>query len=352
MNFKPIVLLGVAIVLTTLIIVLTLKYLSPLVLALIIAIIIDPIVHFLERKTRIDRGLIVIIVLTALFSLMGYISIIVIARFTFELGKFINTFPKYYIYFNMLFDKISSYLVYFSTRLPEEVIDYLRDNVYQILSSMTGSLSNFYSFMVNKIGKVPNLFIKALVLVMFVFLFTYFLSKDKKRIIEVVRDIIPDSLQEKVKTIQIELFLSFVRLIKAQVILVLISTLITISGFYVLKVDYALILGIVCGLLDMMPLFGPSLIFIPWIIFLFIFGDISGAFSLLTLYVIVIVSRQLLQAKIIGKNLGIDPLLTLVSIYLGIELYGVLGLFVGPMVIVIVRALTHSGVIPPLNKSK
>lgn len=94
-----------------------------------------------------------------------------------------------------------------------------------------------------------------------------------------------------------------------------------------------------------------SLIFIPWIIYLIIAGNANLAIGLLVLYIIIIGSRQILQAKVIGQNLGIDPLLTLVSIYLGIKLFGWKGLFVGPLVVVVVRALIHSGIIPPLYKS-
>jgi len=349
-KYMPVILLAVAIILTTLILALSLKYLLPLVLGIIIAVLIDPIVNYLEGKITLDRGLIVIVVLTTIFCLVGYISTLIIGRFSFELGKLIISLPKHHVYYNMLFDKISSYLIYFSTRIPEEVLTYIQSNINHIISTIAGSLSNIYSFMVNKIGMVPNIFIQTLILFIFVFLFSYFLSKDKRRILNFITGILHDSLQEKIKTVQLELFLSFFRLIKAQIILVMISTFITVTGFYILKIDYALTLGIICGLLDMLPLVGPSLIFIPWLIFLFIIGEIYAGFKLLTLYVIIIVSRQVFQAKIIGRNLGIDPLLTLISIYLGIELYGVLGLFIGPLVVVIVRALTHSGIIPPLNK--
>jgi sporulation integral membrane protein YtvI len=204
----------------------------------------------------------------------------------------------------------------------------------------------------DKITMVPNLFVNIFVFLIFVFLFSYFFSKDKSKIKKFLMNILPDTLQEKIKKVQIELFLSFINMIKAQVILVMISTTITILGFYILKVDYALTLGLICGLLDILPLFGPSLIFIPWIIFSVIMGNISFAIGLLILYVIIIGSRQIFQAKIIGQNLGIDPLLTLVSIYLGIEIFGFMGLFIGPLVVVIMRALIHSGIIPPLCGTK
>ena len=350
-TYTPILFLGIAIILTSIFILLALKYFLPLVIGIILAILIDPIVSFLERKIGFDRGVITAVVLTAIFCMLGYISLLMIARFTFELARLINFLPTQRNYFNALLDEGYLFLINFFARIPEDVLIYLKANLNQILSTITGSISNFYSFLVNKIGMVPNLFVNIFVIIIFVFLFSYFLTKDKDKIIEVIRSLFPEQLHEKVKSVQIELVFSFFRLIKAQIILVIASTIITITGFYVLRVEYALTLGIICGLLDMMPLFGPSLIFIPWIIYLIIVGNVNLAIGLLVLYVIIIGSRQILQAKVIGQNLGIDPLLTLVSIYFGIKMFGWNGLFVGPLVIVVVRALIHSGIIPPLYKS-
>lgn len=349
--YTPLLLLLLAVAITSAIIVLAFRYFLPLVFGIIIAILIDPIVSYLERKLDFDRGVITAVVLAAIFCLIGYISILVIARFTFELTRFVHFLPTQMRHFNALIDNVYPYFLNFFAKIPEDIIAYLKANLNQILYTITGSLTNLSSFLGNKVGMVPNLFVNMLVIIIFVFLFSYFLTKDKDKIIRVVKSLFPEQLHAKVKSVQLELVFSFFRLIKAQIILVLISTAITVLGFYILRVEYALTLGIICGLLDIMPLFGPSLIFIPWITFLLMVGKINLAIGLLVLYIIVLGSRQILQAKIVGRNLGIDPLLTLLSIYLGINLFGWKGLFIGPLVVVIVRALIHSGIIPPINKS-
>ena len=117
-GYSPILLLILAIILTSVFIVLALKYLFPLVIGLIIAVMIDPVVNFIGKKTVFERSIISAIVLTALFCLLGYISLLIIARFTFEFGKMINTLPTQRRYYNMLL-KIYSFLVNFSTRIPD-----------------------------------------------------------------------------------------------------------------------------------------------------------------------------------------------------------------------------------------
>lgn len=349
---KPILLYISVVAIVTFFIAIALKYLLPVILGIFIAFLIEPAVSFIEKKWRIDRGLITGIVLISIFCFLGYVITLIISRLTFELGKLVRTLPNYSYYYNIIFNRISAYFVYFSTKIPEEIIKYLENNLNQILSTMTGLLTNLYGFLMGKITIVPNLFANLFIFLIFVFLFSYFFSKEKKQVLEFLIEILPVTLRDKIKRVQIELFISFINMIKAQIILVMISTTITIVGFYILKVDYALTLGLICGLLDILPLFGPSLIFLPWIIFSAVMGNISFAAGLLLLYVIMIGSRQIFQAKVIGQNLGIDPLLTLISIYLGIEIFGFIGLFIGPLVVVIMRALMHSGIIPPLYSKK
>lgn len=349
---RPLLLFIIVVAMVTVFIAIALKFLLPIIIGMLIAFSIEPVVSFVEKKSKMDRGLIVGIVLTAIFCFFGYIFALLISRLTFELGKLISTLPNYYYYYDLVFNKISAYLEYFSTKIPEEILKYAEKNLNQILSTMTGLLSNFYSFLMGKITMVPNIFVNMFIFIIFVFLFSYFFSKEKKHVLKFLMKILPDTLQDKIKKVQIELLISFINMVKAQIILVIISTTITIIGFYILKVDYALTLGLICGLLDILPLFGPSLIFLPWIIFSAIMGNISFAAGLLILYIIMIGSRQIFQAKIIGQNLGIDPLLTLISIYLGIVIFGFIGLFVGPLVVVIMRALMHSGIIPPLSNKK
>lgn len=350
-DFKPLLIIGIAILLSSTIIALFIKYLLPLVLGAMLALFIDPIVSFFENRFNINRGIVVIIILIIAFILLGFLGTAIVSRFTFELGKFVNSLPKYYHYYSGFFDKITNYFFYFSSKIPIEILPYIKKNFYEILYTMTGLLSNFYSLIMNKIGMLPNLFVKILVFLMFTFLFAYFSSKDKRKIIASMKKALPKSIQEKAKKMQFELLISFIRLIKAQLFMVLVSTIITIIGFYILRIDYALILGIICGVLDILPVVGPSIIFIPWLIACGILGKIDLAIGLLIHYIIIIGSRQFLQAKIIGRNLGIDPFLTLISIYLGVEIFGFSGLFIGPIVIVIIRALIHSGIIPPLYQS-
>lgn len=344
-EYKPLLYLGISIIIATIIVTLTIRYLLPFVFGVIIAFLIEPLVKFAERL-NIKRTYSSLIILLGIFTLIIYIIILSISRITVELGKLVTILPNYYNLIYELWNKLNFALYNISKYIPKETLDYLNNNWDQVISYVSTYISNFYSFLLNKLVLIPGV----IVFLIFTFLASYFFSKDKHKILDTLKRILPASLHKKLENIQIELFLSFIGLIKAQIILVIISTAITIVGFYILKVDYALTLGLICGLLDILPLFGPSLIFIPWILYLIITGSVSFAVYILIIYLVVIGTRQILQAKVIGSNLGLDPTLALIAIYLGIKIFGFLGLFLGPLIAVIIRAAVHSGLVPPLSK--
>ncbi|MCG0275024.1 MAG: sporulation integral membrane protein YtvI [Thermosediminibacteraceae bacterium] len=340
-EYRPIVTLGLTIAIVSLALLVVMKYFLPFAVGMVIALIIDPIVNFVESKFKVNRGITVILVLSAIFLAFGYLTVLALSRLTLELGELINILPNYTDYLNAVFSNISTFMFSVYDIIPKEVIDYLTKNWGQVISYLTGFLSKFYTFLVEKLVLIPT----SLVFLIFAFLSSFFFAKDKDKIIKSVKSILPQCWYKKLENIQSELFISIIGLIKAQIILVLISTIVTIAGFYILNVNYALTLGIICGILDILPIIGPSLIFIPWAIVSFLLGNLKFSLSLLTLHLAVSGVRQILQAKVIGTHLGLDPLVALISIYVGIKIFGFLGLFIGPMVAVIVKAMLQSGFI-------
>ena len=115
---------------------------------------------------------------------------------------------------------------------------------------------------------------------------------------------------------------------------------------------YIFTIGIVVGILDILPILGPGTFFVPWIIWALISGDTKVALSLLIVYIIISVVRQFLEPKIIGDNIGLHPLATLISLYVGLQLGGVIGMIMGPVLVVIFIACYRAGVFDNINWRK
>ncbi|MEG2353255.1 MAG: AI-2E family transporter [Clostridium sp.] len=119
--------------------------------------------------------------------------------------------------------------------------------------------------------------------------------------------------------------------------LIVLFTLETIVGFIILGVDNAILLGIICGILDLLPYIGTSLVFIPLILNEVLKGNYIIVVGLTALYLILMITRQIMETKFIGDKLNIHPLALIISVYIGIKIFGILGVFIGPMYVITVK---------------
>src|SRR5699024_5835394 len=108
--------------------------------------------------------------------------------------------------------------------------------------------------------------------------------------------------------------------LKAQLTLISITGAIVFVGLLILHVDYALTIAVATGLIDLLPYLGTGIVFVPWIIYMFFTGNYFLTIGLAVLYAIVLIQRQIMEPKIVSSNIGLDPLATLIAIFVGIQL--------------------------------
>lgn len=167
---------------------------------------------------------------------------------------------------------------------------------------------------------------------------TFFVLIDKVKILELISMLLPRAIVIKFENQK----RNFIEMIVIEGILALISTLEIISGFFILKVPNFFTLGIICGILDILPYVGTVIVFIPIIIYNIIMKNFIIAFGLMCLYILVQIVREILEAKFLGDKLDIHPLVILLSIYIGVKVFGVLGILAGPMYSILAKEIIYS----------
>lgn len=166
----------------------------------------------------------------------------------------------------------------------------------------------------------------------------YFILVDRRKIVELISMLLPKETVIKFRRQKS----NFTQMIGIEIILILLSMLETTVGFLILKIPNAFMLGIVCGLLDILPYVGTIIVFIPIIIYNIIMKNYICAFGLMCLYVIVQIIREVLEAKFLSDKLDIHPLVVLLSIYIGVKIFGILGILVGPMYSILAKEIIYS----------
>lgn len=166
----------------------------------------------------------------------------------------------------------------------------------------------------------------------------FFILIDGEKIKHLILMLLPNEIILKLKK-QKE---NFSQMCIIEIILVLISTIEIICGFWFLGICNFFILGILCGILDILPYVGTIIVFIPIIIYNIVMKDYLIAFGLMCLYILVQVIREILEAKFLSDKLDIHPLIVLISIYIGIQLFGIFGILVGPMYSILAKEIIYS----------
>ena len=328
------------------------KYAYPFIIDFGLAYLINPLVQFLQIKAKLPRALAVIIALFSIFSAFaGIITLLIteiIAGANYlshhlpeQLGTFLTIGENFIMFTVMPFIERVSAL--FSS-LDQEQQTTILENIQNIGTALTTTLGNFIQDFFQKIPKFIGWFPNAATVIVFSILATFFISNDWYKIRLFFSKLIPGKVKVSIGYVLIDLKKAFFGFLKAQFTLVMFTTILVLAGLLILRVEYAITIALLTGLLDLLPYLGSGTVFVPWIIYEIVTGEYSQAIALSILYVVVIIQRQIMEPKVLSSSIGIDPLATLVSLFVGYKLFGFLGLIAGPIALVILTALHNSNV--------
>ncbi|KAF1084560.1 hypothetical protein SPSYN_02338 [Sporotomaculum syntrophicum] len=318
--------------------------LSPFLLAVIFSIFMEPLVVFFGRYGRVSRTMAVAITMLLFFGSIISILTLVVLRLVKELSDLYLTLPQRAAETQQFIDLWVKKGILFYGTLPKSVTDNLQsslNNLTGIIQHWTGEL---LSILLNILSGVPSVIMVILVSLVA----TYFLSKDREKVARLWLKIVPPPWGMRILEVSNQVAAAFLSYVRAQLILVSISTLLSIIGLYMIGAKYALTVGLLVGFLDMIPILGPGTIYIPWAIWSFITGQVLLGVQITVLYLLVMVIRALLEAKVVAANLGLHPLAVLVAMFVGLKTIGVVGLIVGPVLVIAILAAVNS--ISSVNK--
>lgn len=316
--------------------------LMPFIIALVIAVLIEPVVNFFEIKIKLKRSWAVLVSLILAVGGFFYIVSALIVKIIEEIS---GLYPRMMAYsdqaINQFIIAISDFRIfYLQLDLPLEVQEALQDNLESIIIFLKSFMETTVNNMVQILTALPNMFI----FIMIATVATYLIIKDRALIKTFIFSFIPSAAQSQTRQIFAQLFQALAGFFKAYSILISITGIITIIGLKILGIEYFLTIGILTGLLDILPILGPGTLFVPWIIWELLAGHTQMSVSLLILYIIISAVRQFAEPKIVGDNIGLHPLATLMSLYIGLKLGGVAGMIAGPVLMVIIIACYQAGI--------
>ncbi|MFT4144502.1 MAG: sporulation integral membrane protein YtvI [Mobilitalea sp.] len=321
-----------------------LKFFLPFVIGWIVAMIANPLVHFLEKRVKIVRkhssAIIIAMVILIIVGAATLLTVVIVK----EAKGLMNDVPEIVETVKEQFEQASRYIDKATAPLP--------DNLQAAISNAIDGLDNSVSEYMNRndllsvssagnlVGNVAEGFLAVIVTI----LSAYFFAAGRNELSAGLRKRLPESIQNYWRLIFDNFKSAFGGYFKAQFKIMLVLTVIMFIGFEILQVGYSFLFALGIAFLDLLPVFGTGAILWPWAIIDMLSGNYFRAIGLVVIYLICQIVKQVLQPKMVGDSIGLHPLATLIFMYIGYRFYGILGIIIGIPVGMVLVNLYRIGV--------
>jgi sporulation integral membrane protein YtvI len=319
-----------------------LPYSLPLIFALLTAILLEGLVKWLINNLRLSRLQSVIAVFTGyvlMLSVIGYNMIAIITTQTIALSEKTPTFVKDF-YRSSIIPLIKKWEFY-SKSLPKEVISSIEKTVENSVNTLDSFLQSFVQYTINFLTIIPGFLIEVLIYLVALFMISYELPKLKTKL----EHYLTDQTKMKVYVVTTELSKAGIGFIKAQIILSVITFIMAFVGLSILQVSYTALLSLLIVVVDILPILGTGSVLVPWAIVAILQGNHFLGIGLIILFLVITIVRRIVEPKVYSSSLGISPLAALISLYIGFKLLGLVGIFLGPAMVIVYDTLKKANII-------
>jgi len=306
-----------------------LKFFLPFVIGWIVAMIANPLVRFLEKKVKIRRKhSSAIIILLAIAAIVG-VAVLLFSILFREISELKTDLPVIVQQAQELMDSITRNVRKITATLPSGIQDSIEKIIKDIGSSVTEIVGKIKPFTVSNAGSFAKNVAEGFLMVIVTIISAYFFIATRDELVAKLRTRLPKSLISYLHLIYDNFKAAVGGYFKAQFKIMMVLTIIMFIGFEILKINYSFVFAIGIAFLDLLPVFGTGVILWPWALVNIITGNYVRAVSLIAIYIICQVVKQVLQPKMVGDSIGLNPLATLVFMYIGYQFAGVFGMIIG-----------------------
>ena len=321
-----------------------LPWTAPMLLAFAAAVLIEPAVKFLCCH-RFPRSAAAGLCVLGFLAAFGGMTWFVFSRLFSELQHLGDRLPRFISGISGFIDRCQSRLELIKDRLPDalsSVLESAGDGISEYLSTLPGLLSaKAVELLSSFVANLPTWLLFAVTWIMGL----YFISAAYPRLVAFIRRQLPEKLFSRIRRVKQDLQRSIGKYLKAQLIMSAISFGALLIVFLLLRIDYALVLAISVAVIDALPVFGAGTVLLPWAAWELMAGDPSRGLGLALSYGAITVLRSCIQAKLLGDQLGLHPIATLLTIYAGWKALGIWGMLLFPLAAISVKHLNDSGII-------
>ncbi|MBR3868688.1 MAG: sporulation integral membrane protein YtvI [Clostridia bacterium] len=335
----------------------------PFIFAFIVAAILQKPLKLLTKSEKAPKGLISAILSLFVFGIIITVFVLGGVRIVYSVRDLITYFTDRCSNLVEFFEVLKTgYLsLEIAQILPAEANNAITsgiDSVSEYFSSgdifaaLTENVSKFISPIGSVISTVPSVIIGFVVSIVA----TCFMTSTFDDIKDFIIRQFSEENQYKVRRAKYILLSSVGKMIKAYIGIIFITTAEVFIGLSILKLigfldgSHIFIISFIIACIDIIPVLGTGTVVIPWSIYSFVTGNIGMGIGLLILYAVITVIRQFIEPKLVAGQVGISPVVTIIAMFIGIKIFGAVGIFILPLIVIIINLLNDEGIIHIFNK--
>ncbi len=316
-----------------------LPLLMPFLLAFVFSVLLREPARFLSEKLRISRRLVSTILVTLFFILLATLALLVGSQLFSYAKTAVSRFNTVIV---PAVESLTEAASKWTKRLDPSVVSALESIVESVLLSLRSKIADISTRVVTAImSSVPSSFLN----VIFMIIATYFISLDFGFLRWAMERRIPAETYEKIRAGTDYCKATVGRLLRSYALIMGITFAEQAVGLTILGVEYSILIAMVIAVFDILPVVGSGTIMLPWAVISLTTGDYKRGIGLLVLYVIITIIREIIEPRIVGDHVGLHPLLTLVCMFVGLRVFGGMGLLGLPILCAVLVGLERDGVI-------
>ena len=320
--------------------------LMPFVLALVLTWILNPAIVKVQRRFGGSRKALSLVMLILIFTIAGGILAALVYSIVSEVASLVMNWPSIWAdslqpaivgleeFLSGLFTGLPNQVSQGATAALDKLVAWLNEMIPSLLSH-AGSAVGSFAF------SIPSF---AVALVIFV-MATYFIASDYPRLRLMVTDRLSPGVRDFFGSVKRTAVAAFGGYVKAQLILSVVIFFILLIGFVVIRQPYSVLLAFLLAVLDFIPIVGSGTVIVPWAVADLFLGEYRHAVELMVIWGIIALFRRGAEPKVVGDQTGLSPILSLISIYVGMKIAGVAGMILGPVLCLVVINIGRLGVL-------
>lgn len=321
-----------------------LVYFMPFIIAGIVALMANPLVKFLEQKLKIVRKAGSVVVIVLVLGLVVFVCYLIIAKLISEtIGFFSNAQDIWKTISDAVISIRNDYLLFFK-KMPAGVQNWLDGAGESATESVTAWISGLGQPLADFAGKIASNLPLLIIDIIMAVLASYLFVAERETVVRFIKKIVPKRLTDRFELVTSTMKTAVGGYFVAQFKIMIVVYAILLVGFALLGVEYAFLIALLIAILDFLPFFGTGTAMWPWAVVKIVQGDYKKAIWILVIWAISQLVRQLIQPKLVGDSVGLEPIPTLLFLYVGFRVGGPFGMIIAVPVGMILINLYKAGV--------